>query len=192
MSDLVHFDVGGEVFITSLATLNQHPDSFLTKLATTEQLQSRTDRGLFVDRPSQHFKKILSFMQTGRIDVPDVKELAAIQHEADFYCLNSLASELQKLSLCGKCGQLKTEGDRTLCAHHPGERGLVVVERVEQPTLCPEEHAVNVYTPGFPCPVCGEPVNRRRGLLKIRKEVLGWTCCNALDIDAPPCTRVVH
>ncbi|KAH3745618.1 K+ channel tetramerization subfamily protein [Pelomyxa schiedti] len=85
-SDIVRLNVGGRLFVTSVATLTCRGSSFFTGLLSGRMPSVRDESGAyFIDRSADCFAPILEFMRTGKLRLPPGMEASAIQDEADFY-----------------------------------------------------------------------------------------------------------
>eukprot|EP00897_Mesotaenium_endlicherianum_P002840 jgi/Mesen1/2584/ME000164S01707 len=94
-SGRVRINVGGKVFETSRATLEQGGDSFLLLPMISpfwaqqqqQQLPGDPPPEVFVDRDPKLFRVLLSLLRTGLLDVPPDVSLPALIHEADYFGL---------------------------------------------------------------------------------------------------------
>ena len=62
---VIHLNVGGEIFLTSKATLCSRPESNLAKMVRgeTEQLFDK-DGNLFIDQDPKYFRFVLQYLRT--------------------------------------------------------------------------------------------------------------------------------
>lgn len=105
-SRIIHLDVGGQLFRTTIETLQRFEGYFqsLTQWPCGEDKGDR-DHPIFIDRDPQTFPTILSFLRSGAIVWSDESDdyLRKLSLEAQFYCLQDLTqaieSELMKRGL---------------------------------------------------------------------------------------------
>lgn len=85
MTEPVRLNVGGQLFVTSRATLEAHGDNLLTRMFDSRLPALRLDGALFVDRDPALFGHVLNLLRGCALpaDVP----LDALQQELDYYCI---------------------------------------------------------------------------------------------------------
>ncbi|PAV89158.1 hypothetical protein WR25_26563 [Diploscapter pachys] len=95
---IVHLNVGGTKFSSSLSTLTWVPDSFFTSLLSgrISSLKDEETGAIFIDRDPDAFRVILNWLRTKQVDLSRVP-IALLKHEAMFYGLGPL---VKRLSLC--------------------------------------------------------------------------------------------
>jgi len=91
--EVISLNVGGTIFVTSVATLTKDPDSMLASMfgATTELPPARKDGqgNYFIDRDPEAFRVILSFLRSASLS-EDVAGLEQLEVEADYFRLCGL------------------------------------------------------------------------------------------------------
>ena len=85
-------DVGGVYFRTSWETLRAS-DSFFSGLASCACNEEDT---VFIDRDPTHFRVVLNFLRGCAELPPDKTSLRELRAEAEFYCLDRLASAVDE------------------------------------------------------------------------------------------------
>jgi hypothetical protein len=98
-SDMVHLNVGGEVYVTTRATLTRYPESMLGAMFSGQLPTARDSNGCyFIDRDGSTFRHVLNFLRCGQIVLPsDFSQLDLLAAEADFYRLEPLISSIAHL-----------------------------------------------------------------------------------------------
>jgi len=89
--DIVSLDVGGTIFKTTRTTLNNYPDSMVTKMVAKAEMESLT-QPLFIDCSPATFHYILNYFRRGDTTaLPENRDLLKeIRVEADYYSLPSM------------------------------------------------------------------------------------------------------
>lgn len=92
----VKLNVGGHHYTTSVQTLTKDPDSMLAAMFSGRfELKPFEDGAFFIDRDGTHFRYILNYLRTGKLNLPKdptlVKELL---EEAEFYQIQGIIDEL--------------------------------------------------------------------------------------------------
>lgn len=101
-ADLVKLNVGGNFYMTSVATLTREPNSFFSDLFGSEGLElhkkvaRRFRNGVyFIDRDGELFAYVLDYLRTGKLLLPECfRELARLREEVEFYRLEPLMHQL--------------------------------------------------------------------------------------------------
>jgi len=89
---IVHLNVGGHRFMTTLGTLRADPGSMLGRMFSGEHPVLRDDDGSFVvDRDGRHFHYILNYLRDGSVPIGLSRvDRIELLKEVDFYGLRSL------------------------------------------------------------------------------------------------------
>lgn len=90
---LVHLDIGGKIFKTTVGTLTANHDSFFSQMFTNTWKEAHQET-VFVDRDHECFPLILSYLRSRRLCVDeDTKDsyLKQALVESDFYGLMDLS-----------------------------------------------------------------------------------------------------
>lgn len=92
----VNLNIGGQHFTTSIQTLTKDPDSMLAAMFSGRfELNPCEDGAFFIDRDGTHFRYILNYLRTGKLNLPEnttfEKELL---EEAEFYQIQGMIDEL--------------------------------------------------------------------------------------------------
>ncbi len=90
----ITLEVGGDKFRTQIATLVKQIESIFPKLVKTlqERTPDKTNRIIFIDRDSKHFKFILNYIRQG----PSVMKGTVVNSKnADEYFLNEILEEIR-------------------------------------------------------------------------------------------------
>jgi hypothetical protein len=109
---IIHLNVGGQLFSTSKTTLTWIRDTFFTSLLSGRIATVEDDRGAkFIDRDPELFRHILNYLRTKQIDLNGVS-LPLLRHEAQFYGITPL---VKRLTLCEEmnesaCGDVLYHG----------------------------------------------------------------------------------
>ncbi|KAL6063038.1 BTB/POZ domain-containing protein kctd14 [Balamuthia mandrillaris] len=95
--NVVKLNVGGQLFLTTLDTLQSDKDSELAALTDpSNSNRVMVDGAIFVDRDGTHFRHILNFLRSGVLNIhSDLILHNELLVEADFYQLQSLKDLLQ-------------------------------------------------------------------------------------------------
>lgn len=92
--DVVHFNVGGTSFHTTVSTLLSVQDTYFSA-----QLSGRYAAGsvVFLDRDASRFRHILNYLRNGTLHIGDNLELhQEILEEADYFQITPLVEALQQ------------------------------------------------------------------------------------------------
>uniref|UniRef100_A0AC34FZ09 BTB domain-containing protein n=1 Tax=Panagrolaimus sp. ES5 TaxID=591445 RepID=A0AC34FZ09_9BILA len=109
---IIHLNVGGQLFSTSKTTLTWIRDTFFTSLLSGRIATVEDGRGAkFIDRDPELFRHILNYLRTKQIDLNGVS-LPLLRHEAQFYGITPL---VKRLTLCEEmnesaCGDVLYHG----------------------------------------------------------------------------------
>uniref|UniRef100_A0A3P8RM95 Potassium channel tetramerization domain containing 14 n=1 Tax=Amphiprion percula TaxID=161767 RepID=A0A3P8RM95_AMPPE len=93
-SPVVHLNVGGHLFSSTMSTLRRHPDSKLAEMFNG-QIKPRTDAQgrFFIDRDGSHFGALLEFMRSETLPTENIEE---VHQEALFYNITALIKRLEE------------------------------------------------------------------------------------------------
>ncbi|XP_068339193.1 FH protein interacting protein FIP2-like [Pyrus communis] len=96
-SSLVHLNVGGRKFSTTVGTLTQRePDSMLAAMFSGRHTLRQDKKGyVFIDRDGKLFRHVLNWLRDGDIPKLEVTQYAELLKEAKYYQLVGLTDELQ-------------------------------------------------------------------------------------------------
>ncbi|XP_077070539.1 BTB/POZ domain-containing protein KCTD6 [Siphateles boraxobius] len=88
----VTLNVGGQLYTTSISTLQRYPDSMLGAMFRGDFPTTRDTQGnYFIDRDGTLFRYILNFLRTSELTLPvDFMETDLLRKEADFYQIEPL------------------------------------------------------------------------------------------------------
>ncbi|XP_068309968.1 FH protein interacting protein FIP2-like [Pyrus communis] len=91
-SSLVHLNVGGNKFSTTVGTLTQRqPDSMLAAMFSVRHTLRQDKEGyVFIDRDGKHFRHILNWLRDGEIPKLEASQYAELVKEAKYYQLLGL------------------------------------------------------------------------------------------------------
>ncbi|KAM2613915.1 hypothetical protein TB2_028593 [Malus domestica] len=91
-SSLVHLNVGGKKFSTTVGTLTQRqPDSMLAAMFSGRHTLCQDKKGyVFIDRDGKHFRHILNWLRDGEIPKLEASQYAELVKEAKYYQLLGL------------------------------------------------------------------------------------------------------
>jgi len=94
---IIHLDVGGYKFTTTLTTLTLDPDSMLASMFSGRFILEKCLDGYhFLDRDGRYFHHILNFLRTGNAPIiSNVDERESVIEEAKYYGLSLLVHFLQ-------------------------------------------------------------------------------------------------
>mmetsp|Transcript_5591 Transcript_5591/g.7164 ORF Transcript_5591/g.7164 Transcript_5591/m.7164 type:complete len:256 (-) Transcript_5591:91-858(-) len=89
---IVHINIGGTRFMTTIGTLRADPSSMLGRMFSGELPVLRDDDGSFViDRDGRHFHHILNYLRDGSVPIGLSRvERLELLRELDFYGLTAL------------------------------------------------------------------------------------------------------
>lgn len=99
----IKLDIGGQLFTTSLTTLNRDPDSMLAAMFSgRHELKKEDGNGsYFIDRDGTHFRYILNFLRDSEVKdgtIPENPNLwRELLTEAEYYQIGGLVHYLQSL-----------------------------------------------------------------------------------------------
>ncbi|RVE65191.1 hypothetical protein OJAV_G00134110 [Oryzias javanicus] len=94
LSSVVHLNVGGHFFSTSLSMLRKHPNSKLAELFSGQpRLQTDPQGRYFIDRDGSHFGAVLEFLRSERLPAANVLE---VHKEAVHYDIKPLIKRLEE------------------------------------------------------------------------------------------------
>ena len=86
--ELVHLNVGGELFVTYKQTLATEPHSLLAKLGPPLAQRDTTDQNgnIFIDRDGSQFRLVLNFLRDGSCCLPSADQaVEELLMEAQYY-----------------------------------------------------------------------------------------------------------
>merc|ERR1719401_2739647 len=91
---ILHINVGGYKFMTTLCTLRADPSSMLGRMFSGEHPVLRDDDGSFViDRDGRHMHHILNYLRDGSVPIGLSRvDRIELLREIDFYGINTLYS----------------------------------------------------------------------------------------------------
>lgn len=90
-SPIIHLNVGGKRYTTSVETLTLCRDSMLGAMFHGGiGVRKDEDDCYFIDRDGKLFRHILNFLRTKTLHVSSIEVLQAIKEEAEYYCLQDL------------------------------------------------------------------------------------------------------
>ncbi|XP_015241121.1 PREDICTED: BTB/POZ domain-containing protein KCTD14 [Cyprinodon variegatus] len=93
-SPVVHLNVGGYLFSTTLSTLRKHPDSKLAELFSSHPKVSTDGQGrFFIDRDGSHFGAVLEFLRSEKLPTENIRE---VYKEAVHYKIKPLIKRLEE------------------------------------------------------------------------------------------------
>ena len=111
----ISLNVGGSIFVTSLATLRS-PCAANTWFGAqlSDNFRDAVEGEIFIDRSPNHFPQVLNFLRDGFCVLPDdLCDLRELYREADYYSMTTLKEMIEKTSAMQKfCGTV----DRGSCA----------------------------------------------------------------------------
>ncbi|XP_061193048.1 BTB/POZ domain-containing protein KCTD4-like [Saccostrea echinata] len=96
---ILKLNVGGVFYTTAKSTLTSVYGSYLWRVATGDATVMRDEKGsLFIDRDGYVFRYVLNFLRSDRLIVPQgYKELHMLREEAEFFGLEDLCSQVDKV-----------------------------------------------------------------------------------------------
>ena len=99
--EMVRLNVGGELYMTTKATLMRYPDSMLGAMFSSSITTAQDDSGCyFIDRDGPTFRHVLNFLRCGQLVLPtDFVQLSLLAAEADFYRLEALIDAIALIRL---------------------------------------------------------------------------------------------
>ncbi|XP_019722644.1 BTB/POZ domain-containing protein KCTD14 [Hippocampus comes] len=91
---VVHLNVGGQRFCTSVGTLTKYPESKLAEwFCGPPKLPKDAQGHYFLDRHGEHFGAVLEFLRSERLPVHDIPQ---VHKESLHYNLTALAKRLEE------------------------------------------------------------------------------------------------
>ncbi|XP_034024944.1 BTB/POZ domain-containing protein KCTD14 [Thalassophryne amazonica] len=94
LTPVVHLNVGGHLFTTSLSVLRKHPESKLANLFSGQpKLHTDLQGRYFIDHDGSYFGAILEFLRTDR---PPTKDIQEVHREAIYYNITPLIKQLEE------------------------------------------------------------------------------------------------
>lgn len=90
-------NVGGTIFTTSLFTINQIPNSLLSRLINTGRIDIKEE--IFIDRSPRVFSQILDFYRYSKIEYGNLtkEERILLKNDAEYYNINEVSMYLNEL-----------------------------------------------------------------------------------------------
>lgn len=88
--NLIHLNIGGQVFITSNSTLNLEYKSMLAAAVRDHVSKHGTSIPVFFDRDGRRFSHVLNYLRNGTVNSESLTLLYELQEEADFFGLQAL------------------------------------------------------------------------------------------------------
>uniref|UniRef100_A0A915KCX1 BTB domain-containing protein n=1 Tax=Romanomermis culicivorax TaxID=13658 RepID=A0A915KCX1_ROMCU len=100
-SSIVHLNVGGKKFATTIGTLTKDSESMLAKMVDEywDLKKVKAGQALFIDRDPSVFDYILNYLRDdlSHVILPaELEQLRRLKAEADFYQLNELKRSLNR------------------------------------------------------------------------------------------------
>ncbi|KAM1276489.1 hypothetical protein ACFX13_029698 [Malus domestica] len=141
-SSLVHLNVGGKKFSTTVDTLTQRqPDSMLAAMFSGRHTLRQDKKGyVFIDRDGEHFRHILNWLRDGEIPKLEASQYAELVKEARYYqllglvdgipdVLNSkedkkLDADFTRAEVINYIYSMKWSGRKNVCVSKPCFRGV--------------------------------------------------------------------
>jgi len=143
MSDILHLNVGGTNYSTTVSTISKYSDTMLAVMIQQEKEQRfiREGKEIFVDRDGFIFKYILEYLRNGdNVVLPDDKStLRNLLLEADFYQISGLKElildqkTLNSKFNIGDCVKLKKEYHNQYSTHSPSFEFCSIEHASNQP-----------------------------------------------------------
>jgi len=84
MTEVVTFNVGGQLYQVSRTLLSSHPETMLAKSAS-ERWQDDSDSDIFIERDGEMFRHVLSYLRDGRVDLPLTIRKKGLLSELKYY-----------------------------------------------------------------------------------------------------------
>lgn len=96
----VTLNVGGQMFSTSLQTLQRYERSLFASMFSGQyEMKRDSDGSYFLDRDGTHFRHILNYLRDDALDYSTLptepKALRELLREAKYYQLGDMAAELE-------------------------------------------------------------------------------------------------
>jgi hypothetical protein len=97
--ELIQLNVGGQIYTTTKATLERHPNTMLGAMFNGSMPTAVDDNGhYFIDRDGALFGYVLNFLRSSKLAVPeDFKQWEQLALEADFYQIEPLIQAIQDI-----------------------------------------------------------------------------------------------
>lgn len=95
--DRLKLNVGGTIFTTSLYTINQIPNSLLSRLINTGRIDIKEE--IFIDRSPRVFSQILDFYRYSKIDYVNLtkEERILLKDDAEYYNITEISMYLNEI-----------------------------------------------------------------------------------------------
>ena len=94
-TSILKLNIGGHKFETTKSTLT-NISVFFSSLLSGRHVSLRDENGAyFIDRNGEYFGPILYYMRTRHLIIPPSMNVEALLHEAEYYLIEDLASELR-------------------------------------------------------------------------------------------------
>lgn len=196
ISDMITFNVGGKVFVTTKSTIAR--SCFLSALVSGKYAESMSTPG-FIDRSPKGFVHILDFLR----DV-NYKVVERYQYELDYYGIDYKEENIYRVNRCVDCNKCSEHDNRCVdCSkcvkHKPAETGCHRKRRYSSSSSCWTKDAfvktLSRYksAPSF---APGDMVETEFGLTKINKiikqEVFGAKVVSVNNIILTKGHPVLH
>jgi hypothetical protein len=165
----IKLNVGGKVFATTLSTLLKEKDSFFSLMFSGQYCTDPDEDGeYFIDRSYTHFDKILNYLRTDTIFLPeDEKSRKELLIEAQFYQLNSLVQLIKR-----------TEQNEIYNIHWS--------TIPEQKSLGVQISSDGMTAQGRGCVVSSKPITSGRQYFELRFDDLSENCNRIGVVDKIP------
>ncbi len=100
---MIHLDVGGVLYTTTVAALRSHPGSMLDVMVSDRfMLGTEEDGTIFLDRDGSLFGHVLAYLRDGVVAVRDVSLLNRLKREFNFYCIDLEEAQTLVLAVGGR------------------------------------------------------------------------------------------
>jgi len=95
---IIHLNVGGKIFATTLETLTRDPNSMLGAMFSGLYRSKKDRNGAhFIDRDGKLFRYILNYLRDGSVELShELQELRQILVEAQFYQIQGLINHIKE------------------------------------------------------------------------------------------------
>lgn len=98
MSDVLRFNVGGVLYVTTRTTLEQDSENFLLRIISGKIPSSKIGDAFFIDRSGSLFEHVLNYLRNVRTWTPPRNvDLPGLIGEADFYLLLGMKKTLEEI-----------------------------------------------------------------------------------------------
>ena len=124
--EIVHLNVGGTKFATTMATLQSQPGTLLSEMFSGRMsLRRDRDGNYFIDRDGQSFRHVLNFLRDGTLPPHGASDSMRreMKMEAAFYQIPQLLRWAQGSDSI--TGQAHSAADRVLDAYHGSAHRLL-------------------------------------------------------------------